>query len=241
MSKTQKILAAVIISGLCVSIVFSIYSIRTTPRLEKLSIIQGEPYTPNGEYPMAQPIEKKYVTLPIAFPVKVDTSDWKEFKDDKYGLTIKYPDDWKIKTGISTTSLSSGVIVTTNRVQLQKKAHIILIGYNETGNTDILFGGRVIYDISDYISFVINNDNVISRSIIPEQWEGNGQTYLNVCHMQTNIDNKVPKQLASCDSSVRINNVYIGVDFSLDKIDTFDPDILKEMDAILQHISLREN
>jgi len=241
MNKTQKILATVIIFGLCASIALSIYLIRTTPRFGKLSTIHGEPYNPNtpinNDYPVTPPIEKKYVSLSITPPIEVDISNWKEFKDDKYGVTVKYPKDWTLKTSISTTTLESGILIKSSHIYLHKNDHIISIDYGND-NLNIPTGGRVISNISDYISFPAIN-TVITRSIVPDQWEGNGQTYLYVCHIQTDANNKVLEGGASCDESTIINKVDIGISYALDTGKTFDPNILKEMDAILQHISVK--
>jgi len=212
MSKTQKILIAVIIFGLCAGIAISIYTNRTPP------------------------IEKKYISLPITPPIEVDTSSWKEFKDDKYGVTVKYPEGWTVKTKTIQSNFKPGVTYDISYLILNKAFHTITVTI--VNNKFDLHGGRVISNISDYISFPAIN-TVITRSIIPEQTEIGLQTYLYVCRVQTDVNGRAPEQRALCDDPMLIKNIYIGFGYSLDKGDKFDPNILKEMDEILQHISVK--
>ena len=94
MSKTQKILVAIIIFGICVSIALLIYSIQTTPKLEKITTISGEPYHPDS-YPS---VSASYSNSTLPSP-KNETLTWKVYQDDELGIRISYPEELIKKKG----------------------------------------------------------------------------------------------------------------------------------------------
>ena len=186
---------------------------------------------------MAPPIETKYIPIPITLPIEMDTSDWKEFKDEKYGISIKYPKSWAITTKTLQADFKPEVTYENFYIILNKAFHTITVRL-VSSKFDLSGGGRIVNNISNYMSFTAIN-TVISRSIIPEQSEEGHQTYLYVCRVQTDANDKVPEQGALCDDPMLIKKIYLGINYTLDKGGAFDPNLLKEMDEILQHISVK--
>jgi hypothetical protein len=219
--KSQKILSGVIIATALVFAVVLLWqkslSSNTTTTLSPATTT-----TPTASNPDEIP-------LIITPPVKVDTSNWKVFRNEEYGVTIKYPEDWQAENTF---------YYGTNSISLHKKDYVIIFTIIDYKEGDLSGGGRIVSDVSGYKTFLINNGkDTISRSTTEDFWEINGQPYIYVCHMQTNQNNLVSKNSALCDEFTKTKKAYLEIIYELSSGDKFDDNLLQEMDSILQNIS----
>ncbi|MFA6295580.1 MAG: PsbP-related protein [Candidatus Paceibacterota bacterium] len=176
------------------------------------------------------------ITLYISNTQKNKTANWKTYNNKTYGVSIKYPADWSIKTEVTDGGEISGVPFKQTSVRLMKDSRVLAISLND-GKTNLSGGGIIINNPSNYISFSAIN-TTISRSIIIEESEIGHQKYLYVCRMRTDSNN-VNTSGILCDNPILTNNVYFGINYLLDTDDTSDSSIVKEMDAIVQNISIK--
>jgi|GEM_PF-6245955 len=229
MTKKQKIIFAAIVAVLVLITLVS------------FSLRRGEIQN-GGE--LRGPL-KSIIKPPITSAVNFDTSKWKEFDDKKVGIVIKYPESWTIQANTTDVTGSDKTMNKVYSVLLRKQQHTLIIAYKIINDHDQNYStSNVVKNDSDFVNFQVGK-YIISRSTVPE-FEEEGAKSLRVCQFRAFIKHSIINQGAWCDPIVT-NKATINMAYERNLLNSnnerddnldFDPSLLKEMDSILQHLTL---
>ncbi|MEO8637828.1 MAG: hypothetical protein ABI430_02925 [Candidatus Taylorbacteria bacterium] len=169
--------------------------------------------------------EKEFeATRPEVISISSPDSSWIDFSDKKYGYTFKMPKHW-------TVSHIAGYSQENTKIDFSN--HAVIITKIDSAGDNLGAGGVLVCNQSDFSSIKIDSQ-YISRSKTPTIYEMSTEKYFNFCIMGTASDN-------GCRSPIKLGSNFYQIDYVLEKGDTFDSKLLKDMDTLVSTLKARVN